>query len=93
MSEGETIRNRAASIWSVADLLRGDHKPSEYGKDILPLRIIRRLDSDSSRPYWGRSSSTREACGVDRGGRAINRGPGSALCEPITTIDPRWARA
>lgn len=31
-------------IWSVADLLRGDFKQSEYGKVILPLTIIRRLD-------------------------------------------------
>src|ERR1019366_9375017 len=38
------IRNHAASIWSVADLLRGDYKQSEYGKVILPLTVIRRLD-------------------------------------------------
>ena len=31
------IRNHAAFIWSVADLLRGDYKQSEYGKVILPL--------------------------------------------------------
>ncbi len=31
-------------IWSVADLLRGDYKQSEYGKVILPFTIIRRLD-------------------------------------------------
>ena len=38
------IRNHSAFIWSVADLLRGDYKQSEYGKVILPLVIIRRLD-------------------------------------------------
>jgi type I restriction enzyme M protein len=32
-------------IWSVADLLRGDYKQSEYGKVILPLTVLRRLDS------------------------------------------------
>lgn len=31
-------------IWSVADLLRGDYKQSEYGKVILPLTVLRRLD-------------------------------------------------
>ena len=41
---GEVIRNHAAFIWSVADLLRGDYKQSEYGKVILPLTVIRRLD-------------------------------------------------
>ena len=40
----ETIRNHAAFIWSVADLLRGDYKQSEYGKVILPLTVLRRLD-------------------------------------------------
>ena len=38
------IRNHAQFIWNVADLLRGDYKQSEYGKVILPLTVIRRLD-------------------------------------------------
>src|SRR5689334_6406414 len=42
--QGPTIRNHAGFIWSVADLLRGDYKQSEYGKVILPLTVIRRLD-------------------------------------------------
>src|SRR5438105_3258286 len=44
MGDSETVRNHAAFIWSVADLLRGDYKQSEYGKVILPLIVIRRLD-------------------------------------------------
>jgi hypothetical protein len=40
----EVIRNHAAFIWSVADLLRGDYKQSEYGRVILPLTVVRRLD-------------------------------------------------
>jgi hypothetical protein len=44
MGNNETIRNHAAFIWSVADLLRGDYKQSEYGKVVLPLTVIRRLD-------------------------------------------------
>ena len=40
----EGIRNHAAFIWSVADLLRGDYKQSDYGRVILPLNVIRRLD-------------------------------------------------
>ncbi len=39
------IRNHAAFIWSVADLLRGNYKQSEYGKVILPLVVLRRFDS------------------------------------------------
>ena len=34
----------SAIIWSVADLLRGDYKQSEYGKVILPFTVLRRLD-------------------------------------------------
>ena len=34
----------SAFIWSVADLLRGDYKQSDYGKVILPFTILRRLD-------------------------------------------------
>ena len=44
MSDTETIRNHAAFIWSVADLLRGDYKRSEYGRVILPMVVLRRLD-------------------------------------------------
>jgi type I restriction enzyme M protein len=38
------IRNHAAFIWSVADKLRGVYKQSEYGRVILPLVVLRRLD-------------------------------------------------
>ncbi|MEU4835451.1 type I restriction-modification system subunit M N-terminal domain-containing protein [Streptosporangium sp. NPDC023615] len=31
-------------IWSVADLLRGDYRQSEYGKVILPFTVLRRID-------------------------------------------------
>lgn len=38
------FKDKANLIWEVADLLRGDYKQSEYGKVILPLTILRRLD-------------------------------------------------
>lgn len=31
-------------VWSVADLLRGDYKQSEYGRVILPFTVLARLD-------------------------------------------------
>jgi type I restriction enzyme M protein len=31
-------------IWSVADLLRGDYKQSEYGKVIPPFTVLWRMD-------------------------------------------------
>lgn len=36
--------NTSSFIWSVADLLRGDFKQSDYGKVILPFTVLRRLD-------------------------------------------------
>src|SRR3954454_23973387 len=46
------IRNHAAFIWSIADLLGGDYKQSEYGRVILPLVVLRRLDCvlEASKP-------------------------------------------
>lgn len=44
MSNNQMIKNHAAFIWSVADLLRGDYKQSEYGRVIMPLTVLRRLD-------------------------------------------------
>jgi type I restriction enzyme M protein len=31
-------------IWSIAELLRGDYKRSEYGRVVLPFTVLRRLD-------------------------------------------------
>ena len=39
-----TDPNLSAFIWSVADLLRGDYRQSEYGRVILPFTVLRRLD-------------------------------------------------
>lgn len=38
------FRDTANFIWEIADLLRGDYKQSDYGKVILPLTVLRRLD-------------------------------------------------
>ncbi len=36
--------NLAADIWSLADILRGDFKQSQYGRIILPFTLLRRLE-------------------------------------------------
>ncbi len=38
------FKDKANLIWDVADLLRGDYKRSDYGKVILPMTVLRRLD-------------------------------------------------
>ena len=40
----QTPNNLAAYIWSLADLLRGDFKQSQYGRTILPFTLLRRLE-------------------------------------------------
>jgi type I restriction enzyme M protein len=39
------FQDKVSFIWANADLLRGDYKQSEYGKVILPLTVIRRIDA------------------------------------------------
>jgi len=41
----ESVNNHGAFVWSIAELLRGDYKQSEYQKVVLPLVVIRRLDA------------------------------------------------
>jgi type I restriction enzyme M protein len=38
------VQSLSAFAWSIADILRGDFKQSEYGKVILPFAVLRRLD-------------------------------------------------
>ena len=38
------VQSLASFVWSIAEILRGDFKQSEYGKVILPFVVLRRLD-------------------------------------------------
>ncbi len=40
----KNVKESANFIWAIADILRGDYKQSDYGKVILPLTVLRRLD-------------------------------------------------
>jgi type I restriction enzyme M protein len=40
----QNTNNLAAYIWTLADLLRGDFKQSQYGRIILPFTLLRRLE-------------------------------------------------
>jgi len=40
----QNTNNLAAFIWSLADLLRGEFKQSQYGRIILPFTLLRRLE-------------------------------------------------
>ncbi|MDE0508268.1 MAG: class I SAM-dependent DNA methyltransferase [Gammaproteobacteria bacterium] len=38
------VQSLSSFVWSIAEILRGDFKQSEYGKVILPFVVLRRLD-------------------------------------------------
>lgn len=40
----ENHSQTAAFLWSIADLLRGDFKQSQYGRIILPFTLLRRME-------------------------------------------------
>ena len=59
--------NLSSFIWSVADLLRGDYKQSEYGKVILPFTVLRRLDCvlEATKPAVLAELALREKAGLN----------------------------
>jgi type I restriction enzyme M protein len=59
--------NLSSFIWSVADLLRGDYKQSEYGKVILPFTVLRRLDCvlEATKPAVLAELATRKNAGLN----------------------------
>lgn len=59
--------NLSSFIWSVADLLRGDYKQSEYGRVILPFTVLRRLDCvlEPTKEAVLKEQAKREAAGIN----------------------------
>ena len=59
--------NLSSFIWSVADLLRGDYKQSDYGKVILPFTVLRRLDCvlEATKTTVLAEKEKREAAGLN----------------------------
>jgi type I restriction enzyme M protein len=44
MAQPTGFQDKVSLIWAVADILRGDFKPHEYGQVILPFVVLRRLE-------------------------------------------------
>lgn len=57
----------SAFIWSVADLLRGDYKQSDYDKVILPFTVLRRLDCvlEATKPAVLAELADKEKLGIN----------------------------
>jgi len=61
---------KVSFIFSIADVLRGPYKPNQYGKIVLPMTILRRLDCvlaptrqkvlDAAAKHKGKSEAARE---------------------------------
>jgi type I restriction enzyme M protein len=58
--------NLSSFIWSVADLLRGQYKPHEYGQVILPFTVLRRMDCvlEATKPAVLKETAKRHASGA-----------------------------
>ena len=54
-------------VWSVADILRGDYKQSDYGKVILPFTLLRRMDCvlEKTKPAVLKEFEAKKKLGVD----------------------------
>lgn len=39
-----SVQEKANMIWSIADIIRGTFKPHEYGRVILPMTVLKRLN-------------------------------------------------
>ena len=87
-------------IWSVANLLRGDYKQSEYQKVILPLTVLRRLDcvTEPTKDEVLKKYKELQEQGVENVGPALERVSGQnvynkseytfeKLCEEPEQID------
>lgn len=57
----------SAFIWSVADLLRGNYKQSDYGHVILPFTVLRRLDCvlESTKAAVLEEAEAKKALGIN----------------------------
>ena len=55
------FQEKASFIWSLADLLRGDYRQSEYGSVILPFTVLRRLSGQPNTSGVGFSDLARTA--------------------------------
>lgn len=54
-------------IWSIAELLRGPYKQSDYGKVILPFTVLRRLDCvlEATKPAVLAEYAQKQALGIN----------------------------
>ncbi|MDE3022607.1 MAG: type I restriction-modification system subunit M N-terminal domain-containing protein [Pseudomonadota bacterium] len=64
---GANFNELSSFVWSVAVLLRGDYKQSDYGKVILPFTLLRRMDCvlEKTKPAVLQEYESRKNLGID----------------------------
>ncbi|MBF4472607.1 class I SAM-dependent DNA methyltransferase [Flavobacterium sp. HJJ] len=74
----KNVKESANFIWSIADLLRGDYKQSDYGKVILPLTVLRRLDCvlESSKEVVLKKHEQLKSTGIEDFDLLLNKASG-----------------
>ena len=79
------IKNHANLVWGIAELLRGDYKQADYGKVILPLVVIRRLDQalEQTKTQVVARSEQLRAQGIENVGPALTRVARSAVLQRL----------
>jgi type I restriction enzyme M protein len=76
-----THADKVNFIWSIANVLRGDYKQSDYQKVILPLTVLRRLDcvTEPTKEKVLREDERLEEQGIQNKHRALKRAAGQQV--------------
>jgi type I restriction enzyme M protein len=85
-AENSNHQELVGFIWSIADKLRGPYRPPQYRKVMLPLIVLRRLDSvlEPTKQAVLEAKAKYEAMGL-KGMRLRRRSPRLLLLEPVSS--------
>ncbi len=91
------LQSLSSFIWSVADILRGDFKQSQYGRIILPFTVLRRLEAvlEESKEKVVKKAKTLKSMKEDAKEKVLKKEAGQAFFNTselnlsnISTKDP-----
>lgn len=88
MSAPHGFEDKVAFVWKVADKLRGNFRPHEYGQVMLPLLVLRRLDCvlEPTKPAVLAKVTELEAAGISNPDRVLKKVAGQKFynTSPLT---------
>ena len=80
------VQSLSAFVWSIAEILRGDFKQSEYGKVVLPFVVLRRLDCDAAQARSSLAATGTEQSSSPQTGR-VTRRTAAASCVSVSASE------